>query len=275
MILGIVKVVVVLFVGISLLLYLFQSKMIFYPQPTMPGIQAQFAGNEIRVQHGDVTLTGWFFKGRIDADHPLIVYYGGNAEDVSLNFGDLDRYPAESFLFMNYRGYGQSQGRPSEKALLADALFILDHLLESESIDPAHVVLMGRSLGSGVAVHVAGHRRVGAVILVTPFDSLVNVAKAHYPIFPVGWLLRHRFDSATLAPGIAAPALFLTASHDQIVPPRFAANLQRVWGGPATAVRVDNTDHNSIETSPVYWKAIHAFLTNSPLQEDASIQLQP
>jgi len=275
MILGIVKVVVVLFVGISLLLYLFQNKMIFYPQPTAPGSQAHYAGHEIRVQHGDVTLTGWFFKGRIDAGHPLIVYYGGNAEDVSLNFGDLDRFPAEAFLFMNYRGYGQSQGRPSEKALLADALFILDHVVANASIDPAHVVLMGRSLGSGVAVHVAGRRKVGAVILVTPFDSLVNVAKAHYPIFPVGWLLRHRFDSASMAPGIAVPALFLTASHDQIVPPRFAANLQQVWGGPVTAVRVDNTDHNTIETSPVYWKAIHAFLTDTPLQEAAPIQLQP
>jgi hypothetical protein len=263
MIPGILKIVVFVFFGTSLLLYLLQGKMIFYPQPTAPGSQARFADHEIRVQHGDVTLTGWFFKGRIDADHPLIVYYGGNAEDVSLNFGDLERFPAESFLFMNYRGYGRSQGRPSEKALLADAVFILDHMLEKESIDPSHVVLMGRSLGTGVAVHVAAQRKIAKVILVTPFDSLLNVAKAHYPIFPVRWLLRHRFDSAALAPDITAPALFLTASHDQIVPPRFAVSLQKAWGGPVTAVRVDQTDHNSIETSPVYWKAIDAFLTSS------------
>jgi len=275
MILGIVKVLVLLFVGTSLLLYLFQSKMIFYPQPTATGTQVHYASHEIRVQQGGVTLTGWFFKGRIDADHPLIVYYGGNAEDVSLNFGDIDRFPAESFLFMNYRGYGQSQGRPSEKALLADALFILDQVVRNESIDPAHVVLMGRSLGSGVAVHVAAHRKVGAVILVTPFDSLVNVAKTHYPIFPVGWLLRHRFDSAALAPTITAPALFLTASHDQIVPPRFAASLQTVWGGPVTAVRVDNTDHNTIESSPVYWEAIHAFLTAPSRPAAAPAPIQP
>ena len=275
MIVGIVQFLVVLFVGISLLLYLLQGKMIFYPQPTAPGSQTRYAGHEIRVQHGDVTLTGWFFKGRIDADHPLIVYYGGNAEDVSLNFGDLDRFAAGSFLFMNYRGYGSSQGRPSEKALLSDALFILDHVLETETIDPAHVILMGRSLGSGVAVHVAAHHPVGGVILVTPFDSLVNVARAHYPIFPVNWLLRHRFDSAALAPGIVAPALFLTASHDQIVPPRFAANLQRVWGGPVTAVRIDGTDHNTIETSPVYWEAIHAFLKAPARPLDAPTPVQP
>jgi len=264
---GIVKVLLLLFVGFSLLLYLFQGKMIFYPQPTAPANLARYAASEIRLQHGDVTLTGWFFKDRIDADHPLIVYYGGNAEDVSLNFANLDRFAARSFLFMNYRGYGQSQGRPSEQALLDDALFIYDQVLASAGIDPSHVVLMGRSLGSGVAVHVAAKRRVGRVILVTPFDSLVNVARAHYPIFPVRWLLRHRFDSAALAPSIAAPALFLTASHDRIVPPRFAENLRALWGGPTTAVCVEGTDHNTIETAPVYWKAIHAFLSADPQLE--------
>ena len=275
MLLGIVQFVLVLFAGTCLLLYLLQGKMIFYPQPTAPGIQARYAEHEIRLQHGDTTLTGWFFKGRIDADQPLIVYYGGNAEDVSLNFSDMDRFPVQSFVFMNYRGYGQSQGRPSEKALLADAVFILDHLIETEAIAPAHVVLMGRSLGSGVAVHVAAQRAVGGLILVTPFDSLVNVARAHYPIFPVGWLLRHRFDSASLAPDIAAPALFLTASHDQIVSPRLAANLQRVWGGPVTAVRVDGTDHNSIQASSTYWEAIHAFLSTGSGLQPGTADSQP
>jgi len=257
---GILQVLAVLFVALCLLLYLFQGRMIFYPQPTAPANLSRYADREIRLQHGDVTLSGWFFNERIDADHPLIVYYGGNAEDVSLNFADLGRFAAQSFLFMNYRGYGQSQGRPSERALCDDALFVFDRVIASEGIDPSHVVLMGRSLGSGVAVHVAAKRRVGGVILVTPFDSLVNVAKAHYPIFPVGWLLRHRFDSAALAPGIAVPALFLTAANDEIVPPRFADNLQRVWGGLTTAVRVEATDHNTIETASVYWKTINAFL---------------
>lgn len=275
MLLGIVKVLLVLFVGASLLLYLFQGKMIFFPQPTMSANLSRYADNEIRLQHGDVTLTGWFLNNGIDANHPLIVYYGGNAEDVSLNFSDLGRFAARSFLFMNYRGYGQSQGRPSERALFDDALFIFDQVIASEGIEPSHVVLMGRSLGSGVAVHVAANRRVGGVVLVTPFDSLVNVARAHYPIFPVGWLLRHRFDSAALAPGIAVPALFLTASHDRIVPPRFSENLRRVWGGPTTAVRIEGTDHNTIETSPDYWEAVNAFLSAGPGLETQTEQIRP
>ena len=266
MILEAVKLLVVLFVGATLLLYLFQGRMIFFPQPTAPQNQSRYAGNEIRLHHGDVTLTGWFFKNEIGPGHPLVVYYGGNAEDVTLNFADLGRFNAQSFLFMNYRGYGGSDGKPSETALLSDALFVIDHLLTTEGIDPAHVVVMGRSLGSGVAVHVAAKRKVGGVILVTPFDSLVNVARSHYPIFPVGLMLKHRFDSGALAPGITTPALFLTASHDQVVPVRFAKKLESVWGGPVTTVSVQGTDHNTIETSPVYWDAVNAYLSSDRRQ---------
>lgn len=266
MILETVKILIVFFLGATLLLYLFQGRMIFFPQPTSPENRSRYAGSEIRLNHGGVTLTGWFFKDAIGPENPLLIYYGGNAEDVSLNFADLGRFGNRSFLFMNYRGYGGSDGTPSEAALLADALFVFDHMLAAEGVDPAQVVLMGRSLGSGVAVYVAAKRKVGGVILVTPFDSLVNVARAHYPIFPVGVLLRHRFDSAALAPGIDTPALFLTASNDRVVPIRFAKKLESVWAGPVTAVHVPGTDHNTIETSPVYWDAVNAYLLSDRRQ---------
>jgi pimeloyl-ACP methyl ester carboxylesterase len=107
---------------------------------------------------------------------------------------------------------------------------------------------------------------VGGVILVTPFDSLVNVARSHYPIFPVGLMLKHRFDSAALAPGITTPALFLTASNDQVVPVLFAKKLESVWAGPITAVTVEGTDHNTIETSLVYWNAVNAYLLSDRRQ---------
>lgn len=249
-----------LFAGISLLLYFFQERMIFFPQPTSSGIEQSYASQAVTFRHGEVDLKGWFFKDRIGPDQPLIVYYGGNAEDIALNFDSLDRFATRSFLFMNYRGYGGSGGRPAEQALCEDALFILDTVIKTQAIDPAHVILMGRSLGSGVAVSVAARRKVGGIILVTPFDSLTHVAQAHYPIFPVRLMLKHRFDSASVAPAITTPALFLTAENDQVVPVRLANRLERLWGGPTTSVSMAGTDHNTIETSPVYWEAINAFI---------------
>jgi pimeloyl-ACP methyl ester carboxylesterase len=257
---GIAIVLIILFAAVTILLYRFQDRLIFLPQPTAPANRLRYASHEIRVGHGDVTLTGWFFKNGISAQHPLIIYYGGNAEDVSLNVEDLGRFNTRSFLFMNYRGYGGSTGRPSESALFDDALFVFDHVVKTDGIDPAHIVLMGRSLGSGVAVHVAARRKVGGIILVTPYDSLVQVARIHYPFFPVRLLLKHRFDSASQAAGITIPALFLTAAADRVVPVRLARHLQKRWGGPVTAVNVEGADHITIVTSPVYWDAINAYL---------------
>jgi pimeloyl-ACP methyl ester carboxylesterase len=266
MMLTLLKFGLILFVVATGLLYLLQDKMIFFPQPTAAGNRARYAEHELRIQNGAITLSGWFFKDRIGPSSPLIVYYGGNAEDVSLNFADLERFDTRSFLFMNYRGFGDSDGKPSQEALQSDALLVFDHMLAAGKIDPGHVVLMGRSLGTGVAVYVAAQRKVGGVILVTPFDSLVNVARAHYPIFPVRWLLRHPFDSAQLAPRIATPALFMTAADDAVVPVRFAHSLEKQWGGPVTSVSVAGAGHNDIESLPIYWKAVNQFLGDLQLR---------
>jgi uncharacterized protein len=263
-----IGIVFALFAGISLLLYLFQERMIFFPQPTASGIEKSYASHAVTLRHGEVDLKGWLFKDRISPNQPLIVYYGGNAEDITLNFYSLDRFATGSFLFMNYRGYGGSGGRPTERDLCEDALFILDTVIKKEGIDPDHVILMGRSLGSGVAVYVAARRNVGGIILVTPFDSLTHVAQIHYPIFPVRLLLKHRFDSASIAPTITIPALFVTAANDQVVPARLASQLERLWGGPTTNVTVAGTDHNTIETSPVYWEAINTFLRSGRRADD-------
>ena len=107
-------------------------------------------------------------------------------------------------------GYGSSQGSPSETALVADALRWYDELAPHYQT----VYLLGRSLGSGVAVQLAAARPVSGVILVTPFDSMVEVGRRHYPFLPVSWMLRHRFDSIAAAPKISAPLLCLVATRD-------------------------------------------------------------
>ncbi len=195
----------VVLIGLGVL-YFFQDALIFFPQPTPPNSRGQFESHAYSVVNAGTHLKGWFVRGAISAERPLLVYYGGNAEEVSANLGDVARYKAGAYLFMNYRGYGDSDGKPSQDALCRDALHILDHVAHQEKIPLAHMVLMGRSLGSGVAVHVAARRRVRGVILVTPFDSLLNVARHHYPFLPVGLLLKHPFDSFSLAPAIQKPA---------------------------------------------------------------------
>ena len=139
-------------------LYLFQERLLFFPN-ARSAVGDRYRQHEIWIRSEEVELHGWFVRGEISSEQPLIIYYGGNAEDVSVNLLDRHRLPSTSILLMNYRGYGASTGKPSEDALYRDALHVFDHLIQQEKLVPEHVVLMGRSLGSGVAAYVASKRR--------------------------------------------------------------------------------------------------------------------
>lgn len=253
-------------VGVGVL-YFFQDRLIFFPPSTPPESREKFEPHAYRVRHGDIDLHGWFVRGQVTADKPLLVYYGGNAEEVSVNLYDFERFDAGAGLFINYRGYGDSGGKPSQASLCRDALFILDHVAASEKIPLSHMVLFGRSLGSGVAVYVASQRSVRGVILVTPFDSLTNVARHHYPIFPVRLLLKHPFNSLALAPAIPTPMLMLVAARDEVIPNKYSVNLAQAWGGPVRTVVIDGAGHNDIQLDQGYWQAVNAFLSN-PMDEN-------
>ena len=247
-------------IGVALL-YVFQDTLIFFPQPIPLQNREPFAAHALTLEHEGQQLQGWYVSGAVSESRPLVVYYGGNAEEVSGNLWDMARLQAGAYLFMNYRGYGDSQGKPSQKNLCRDALYILDTLVARENIPMNHIVLMGRSLGSGVAVYVAAHRPVRGVILITPFDSLLNVARHHYPVLPVKFLLKHPFDSAALAPGVKMPALVIIGDQDNIIPNRRSTQLAEVWGGVVDTVVIDGAGHNDIQLDHRYWEAINSFLS--------------
>jgi pimeloyl-ACP methyl ester carboxylesterase len=120
--------------------------------------------------------------------------------------------------------------------------------------------LFGRSLGSGVAVQLAARRPTAGVILVAPFDSLVEVGKRHYPFLPVDWMLKHRFDSVALAPKIGAPLLCIVAMSDDIIPAVHSQLLYDAWAGPKRWLGLDGAGHNSTDDAASYWSSIVAFL---------------
>ena len=166
------------------------------------------------------------------------------------------RAPGVSWLLTDYRGYGASGGSPSERALVADALLWHDYAARhAESI-----YLFGRSLGSGVAVQLAAARRVDGVIMVAPYDSMVEVGRGHYPFLPVRWLLKHRFDSLAHAPHIEAPLLCLVAERDAVIPVVHSKRLFDAWKGPKRWVELVGAGHNSTDGAPEFWRAIRTFL---------------
>jgi pimeloyl-ACP methyl ester carboxylesterase len=244
----------------GLLLFLLQGRLVYFPQPIPEAVRRRWADHEITLTRDGLLLQAWYVGGPVSTERPLVVYFGGNAEEVSPNLDDLPLTGAGAMLTFNYPGFGASEGRPSERRILGDALFVFDEVTRRNGIGPGDVVLLGRSLGSGVAVHLASQRPVRGVILVTPFDSLVGVARLHYPFLPVRLLLRHRFDSLSLAPSISVPALFLVSGKDGLIPPELSHRLAEAWGGPVRMVIIERTAHNDIQVDDRYWQAINAFV---------------
>ena len=250
------KIALVFAIGFPLLMVLAQDSLIFHPQrldESRRAALAQTPAVESLFIHGadGVRLHAWHIKG-----DPLIIYFGGNAEEVSWMLDEAPkRAPGAGWLLVDYRGYGSSDGSPSEKALVSDALRWYDHFKAEKTY------AFGRSLGSGVAVQLAAERPVAGLILVAPFDSLVAVGKRLYPFLPVQWLLKHRFDSVALAPKMKAPLLCIVAAYDEVVPAEHARRLYDAWGGPKRWVGLEGAGHNTTDSALNYWPSIAGFLS--------------
>jgi pimeloyl-ACP methyl ester carboxylesterase len=257
------KVALAVAIGVPLIVYLAQDGLIFMRQPMSEARRAEIArtipqAESVFLDAADGTrVHAWHLK----AGPALVLYFGGNAEEVSWM---LEAARAEtsglSWMLMDYRGYGQSAGSPSEKALVADALALYDHAAKLPGVDAKRIYAFGRSLGSGVAVALAAERPLAGVILVTPYDSLAAVAKRYYWYVPVDLLLRHRFDSIARAPQMKTPLLCLIAGHDEVIPPEHAEHLYAAWGGPKHRVQLAGASHNATDTAPRFWPSIREFL---------------
>ena len=256
-------------VGLSIFLYFLQDRLIFFRQPLDPGrrdsVLQRFPNvEEVNLVAQDGTrLHGFLSKPAAVAGtkFPLVIYFGGNAEEASRLLEEGDRPQNWAWLAVNYRGYGWSEGSPGEQAMAADARRIYDWTQLRSDIEHSRIVAFGRSLGSGVAVRLASERPLAGVVLATPFDSLESVAKRHYPLAPVSLLLRHRFDSLALAPRVGVPMLCIVAERDSIVPAEHARRLFAAWQGDKRLVSIANADHNDVSASAAFWREIGNFLS--------------
>jgi uncharacterized protein len=239
----------VLFVGVCGVLFVFQRSLIYYPQPSSH-------------QHG-VTLMpltvgaeAVMVSTRPLAGPDAVIYFGGNGEDVSQDMPDMTTaFPSRAIYLLHYPGYGGSSGSPSQKAIFADALALFDR------VHPEHpnVVVIGRSLGSGVAVWVASQRPVARLVLVTPFDSLGDAAAPQYPYVPIRWMLLDKYESWRYAPHVTAPTRIVVAEDDELVPRSSSDRLRtRFKEGLVSYVVLPAVGHNTIQDSPDYWSLVSA-----------------
>ena len=237
-------------------LYVNQRKILYFPQGLdreWDHIKANTAFEYELNRDGNI-LRGWMINPH---NKKLIIYYGGNADEVSYSIGDFKLMPDVATLLMNYRGYGDSDGAPTEKDIVEDALAIFDSV--EDRFDS--IVLMGRSLGSGVAIQVASQRNVDRLILITPYDSIASVGQGIYPWAPISLLIKDRFDSLKAAKNVSIPALFLISENDTIIPHHHSQKLADNWQGEVEWVLIPEAAHNSIIEYPFYWETVRSYLS--------------
>jgi len=251
------------YAGIACLVWLAQEKLLFYPRALSGPAKAPpgWTLEEVKLTTSDGTVIAGSLVLPPAERPPLVIYFGGNAEEVTAYAEHVaEVYGERAVLLVNYRGYGASGGRPGERALVADAAELYDWASRHPRIDAARIALHGRSLGSGVAVQLAAARTVKCVVLTSPFASARAVAAEMYPWLPVSLLMRHPFDSAAYAPRLRVPLMVLVGENDTLIAPRHSLKLAAAWGGPVERVSLPGFGHNDIDVHPRYAASIRAFL---------------
>ena len=242
-----------IYLAFCVLLWALQERMIFHPQPlTYPPVHP--AADPVEISNAGETLRGWTVNER--SRGPLVVYFGGNAEEVSGNIPRWADFPATTIL-VNYRGFGQSTGTPSERNLVDDARAIVHWARQRFPGRP--LVLFGMSLGSGVAALAAADTLPDALVIISPYRSVEHIARSRFPIFPIRWLLRHPFDAESVVASMPRTLAFASPS-DLVIPFAESAAMVQALGERVEFHQYDLAHNAFLEHGPL-WDEVRDFLS--------------
>ena len=253
---------------LGLLLFVFQSSLIYFPNTpsreifaTPKSIGLGYETVTIETDDG-ISLDGWFIPAK-DA-RGVLLFFHGNAGNMSHRLESLKIFNSLrlSTLIFDYRGYGRSGGKPSEQGTYRDAVAAWRYLTERRQIAKESIVFFGRSLGGAVAAHLAGRYCPGALILESVFTSVPDLASQLYPIFPVQWLSRFHYETKSALKSVSCPVLVIHSRHDEIIPFRHGRALFDAANAPKQFLELRG-GHNDgfLVSGQKYLNGIEGFLT--------------
>ena len=247
---------------VVLLAWIFQRHLIYFPDPrpvSRPGGRGWADLQELELATADgLTLHAWYLPG---ARPGTVLFFHGNAGNRGDRLFLLEgfRRLGVGVLMPDYRGYGGSEGRPSEEGFRADARSARAWL-QAHTTGP--VVYVGNSIGCGVACDLASHHAPAGLVLQSPFTSLPDVAGDAYPWLPAGWILRDRFDNLGKIGALGCPVLILHGTADRIIPMAHGRRLFEAAADPKDWVPVAGAGHNDLVATAgsAYWERLDRFL---------------
>ncbi len=266
--------VVIVFVTMILLMALFERSLIFFPTRYPDGLwdtelAARGSGCVIEdhffTADDGTRLHGWSCR-RIDAppDQPVLLFFHGNAGNLSHRADlliELARRTQAGVFVVGYRGYGRSEGRPSENGLYQDARAAWGHLAEASGVGAERIIIFGKSLGGAVAVDLAVDVDAAGLIVESSFTSIADMAGAHYPFVPK-FMIRTRMDSIGKISAVRGPKLFIHSQLDRVVPYRLGRALFEAAPEPKRFYEVVGAGHNEtwLVGGEAYFEALSAFI---------------
>lgn len=255
------------YAALVLWVYLSQDRLIFLPD--QPGRSVNATPETVGLDYERVTLEaedgihldGWLVPA--PEERAVVAFFHGNAGNIGHRLDTLRLFHelGLSVLIVDYRGYGRSEGEPSEVGLYRDGEAMWQYLRHERGIPPERIVLVGRSLGTAVAAHTAAQHRPGALVLESPFISIPELGQAIYPYLPVRWIAKYRFATAEHAARCRCPVLVIHSTHDEIVPIGHGrAVFDRLPGPKRFLELTGGHDSSFVEDEATYRAGLEAFL---------------
>jgi len=247
------------------LLFIFQSHYIYYPERVLSGdpgiIGLQFESVSFETQDG-VKLSGWFIPA--ESARGVILFCHGNAGNISHRLDSIQIFHQlglDVFIF-DYRGYGESEGKPTEQGTYTDAEAAWRYLVEERQVSPNEVIVFGRSLGAAVATQLAQSHMPRALILESAFTSLPDIAAKLYPYLPVRLLLRFKYNTAEYLSRVNCPVLIVHSRNDEIMPFSHGRQLFEMANEPKEFLEITGTHNEGFITSGKrYEEGLSAFIS--------------
>lgn len=264
MLLTLILFFVVAYLALVLLVYWGQSRLIYFPQrnltDTPRDIGLDYTSVHISTADGEM-LHGWWIAAPVAKGTVLLFH--GNAGNIShrINYASMFRRLGYNTLLLDYRGYGQSSGSPSESGMYRDAQAVWLYATETLGISPAQIVLFGESLGGAVAAWLAAQEKPGLLVLASTFTSVPDLAAGLYPFLPVRWISRFQYDTLTSLQSVTCPVLIAHSPEDEIIPFDHGQRLFQAASEPKQFLQLEG-GHNIgfVFMQPVWIKSLGRFM---------------
>lgn len=245
--------------------YVRQASMIYYPVREIfntPGdIGLNFEEVTLKTKDG-VTISAWYIPAR--HERGVVLFCHGNAGNISHRLNSIRIFhdlKLSVFIF-DYRGYGRSEGSPTEEGTYLDAESVWDYLVKIKHISPEKIILFGRSLGSAVAAEIALNHKAGALIIESGFTSIPDLGRKFFPYLPVRLITRHHYSTLDKVNKIGIPKLFIHSSQDEVIPFEHGVSLFEKSSEPKEFLRITG-DHNEgfLISGRAYIEGLNGFIS--------------